>query len=202
MTTGATLNSLERRVVTSRLRQLTQRWEASRLFRDIDLPANAVALEIGSGGGYGATEALERLPLAKLFVTEIDPVMLEAARSFLTGRGMLAKTAFYLADAKSLPFDTGSFDLVFSFEALHHVCGYEAAVRETARVLRADGWLLFTDIIRPPWAPRFTWHAPPQGVYSKEELISVLTEARFCIERWRSVAGIWAAVTARRSQPG
>jgi ubiquinone/menaquinone biosynthesis C-methylase UbiE len=47
------------------------------------------------------------------------------------------------ADAEQLPFDDGSFDLVFGHAVLHHVPGLERAFREFRRVLRPGGALAF-----------------------------------------------------------
>jgi len=43
------------------------------------------------------------------------------------------------ADAESLPFADGSFDVVYSWGVLHHTPDTERAIREVARVLRSAG---------------------------------------------------------------
>lgn len=45
------------------------------------------------------------------------------------------------AAAESLPFDAGSFDLVFSVNVIHHVTDVDAHYREAKRVLRSGGMI-------------------------------------------------------------
>jgi len=47
-------------------------------------------------------------------------------------------------DATSTHFPEGGLDLVLSSDVLEHVPDYQAALRETARVLRPGGWTVFT----------------------------------------------------------
>jgi SAM-dependent methyltransferase len=49
--------------------------------------------------------------------------------------------AYLLADAATLPFEAGSFELVVAYNSLMDVEDMPAAVREAARVLTADGRL-------------------------------------------------------------
>jgi SAM-dependent methyltransferase len=52
-------------------------------------------------------------------------------------------------DVQRLTYPSGSFDLVTSTEVLEHVPDDAAAFRELRRVLRDDGWLIFTVPIDP-----------------------------------------------------
>ena len=52
-------------------------------------------------------------------------------------------------DVQRLTYPSGSFDLVTSTEVLEHVPDDAAAFRELRRVLRDDGWLVFTVPIDP-----------------------------------------------------
>jgi len=48
------------------------------------------------------------------------------------------------ADARSLPFRRGTVDLVVLTEVLEHVAEAEEVVRETARILRHEGWVILS----------------------------------------------------------
>lgn len=62
---------------------------------------------------------------------------------------------YFSADALSLPFLDGSFDLAVSFGVIEHVSNPEAMVSEMARVLRpGGGMLVYTTCRRDRW----TWH--------------------------------------------
>ena len=99
------------------------------------------ALEIGSGTGYFSLNLLQLGLIRRLVATDISPGML----------GELAATAERLRldleteaiDAESLPFEEGSFDLVFGHAVLHHLPDLPAALTEFRRVLRPGGTLAF-----------------------------------------------------------
>lgn len=105
-------------------------------------------LELGAGSGASATALLQRSPGIRLTVTDIDERMVARARSRLPHPGIQVEQA----DATALPFDSASFDFVLSFLMLHHVVNWQAAIAETARVLRPGGLLLGYDLTASPTA--------------------------------------------------
>ncbi len=102
-------------------------------------------LELGSGSGAMAAELLTRYPDIRLTATDVDPAMLDAARSRLAPFG--DRATVQQADATRLPFPDGSFDAVVSFIMLHHVIDWEAALAEVTRVLRPGGRLAGYDLV-------------------------------------------------------
>lgn len=113
-----------------------------------DRPLGSEVLEIGSGAGAMAAELLKKNPSAILTVTDIDPVMVDAAAARLAKFGDRAHVQS--ADVTALPFEDNSFDNVVSFLMLHHVIEWRAALDEIARVLRPGGALLGYDLTRAP----------------------------------------------------
>lgn len=104
------------------------------------------ALDVSTGGGHVALALAPHV--ASVTASDLTPRMLEAARAFLTSRGV-ANAAFVVADAEHLPFLDASFDLVTVRIAPHHYADVRAAVREMARVLRPGGRLIIIDNIAP-----------------------------------------------------
>src|SRR5215212_2021616 len=99
------------------------------------------ALEIGAGTGYFSLNLLQARVIGAATCTDISPGML-ATLSGNAGRlGLDVETV--ACDAASLPFDDGSFDLVFGHAVLHHLPDLERAFAEFARVLRPGGTLYF-----------------------------------------------------------
>jgi ubiquinone/menaquinone biosynthesis C-methylase UbiE len=66
-----------------------------------------------------------------------------------TIEGVAGKVEVHTGDARKLPFDSASFDVVLSSMALHNIYKSDerqAAVREIARVLKPGGSLLIVDV--------------------------------------------------------
>ena len=63
--------------------------------------------------------------------------------------GVADKVEVYTGDARQLPFDNASFDVVLSSSALHNIYNAgerQTAVREIARVLKSGGRVLIVDV--------------------------------------------------------
>ena len=103
-------------------------------------------LEIGAGSGAMSAGLLSRFPQAAIVATDYDPEMVTVAGRALSrwpGRATVER-----ADATSLPFGDGRFDLVLSCAMLHHVVDWERALSEASRVLKPGGRLVGFDLIR------------------------------------------------------
>jgi SAM-dependent methyltransferase len=105
-----------------------------------------IALDVATGGGHTA------LALAPLFgrvvASDLTPAMLEAAAKHARERGV-DNVAFQLAEAESLPFPGGTFDLVACRIAPHHFPDVGRFVAEVSRVLRPGGVFLLEDSVAP-----------------------------------------------------
>src|SRR5205085_10194336 len=64
-------------------------------------------LELGTGTGAGARMLAQRFPGAEIDAVDLSPAMLESAQA-----RPVERVRFAVADANSLPFEDGSFDLV------------------------------------------------------------------------------------------
>lgn len=99
---------------------------------------------------------LRRLPPARpgARLLEVAPLGLLAPAARRLGYeyasvDLMSSRASVRGDLCSLPFPTGSFDLVACFHVLEHVGDDVAAVREISRVLTDDG----TAVVVVPWDP-------------------------------------------------
>ncbi|MCO6441129.1 MAG: malonyl-ACP O-methyltransferase BioC [Nitrococcus mobilis] len=100
-------------------------------------------LDIGAGTGATTRQLMQRYPRARFIALDIAPAMLRRARRRAP---LLQRLRCACADAESLPFAAGSFDLVFSNLTLQWVNDPERVFREVQRVLRPNGLLLFTSL--------------------------------------------------------
>jgi SAM-dependent methyltransferase len=102
-------------------------------------------LDVGTGSGVLAIEALDRWPEARVLGTDPSTGMLEMAGQRLARRraGDATRVAWLEAPADALPVPDGAVDLVISSFALQLVPDRAAALREAHRVLRPGGRLAF-----------------------------------------------------------
>ena len=99
------------------------------------------ALEIGAGTGYFSLNLLRAGVVGEAVATDISPGMLSRLERSAAELGLSVETA--ACEAAELPFDDGSFDLVFGHAVLHHLPDLPGAFREFGRVLRPGGVMAF-----------------------------------------------------------
>lgn len=105
------------------------------LARISKLPRSARILEIGPGAGY-VLDRLHTLGFANVFSTDIDDYS-----QFPEFKRNFKKCDF---NTQKLPFKDSSFDCILAFEVFEHLENFAFALRESARVLKKDGVLVFT----------------------------------------------------------
>lgn len=99
------------------------------------------SLEIGAGTGYFSLNLLLDGVIDRATATDISAGML--ARLSATAETIGAEIATVQCDAEELPFEDGSFDIVFGHAVLHHLPDLERALSEFHRVLAPGGTLAF-----------------------------------------------------------
>jgi SAM-dependent methyltransferase len=99
------------------------------------------SLEIGAGTGYFSLNLLQAGVVKEATCTDISPGMVSVLGSNAERLGLNVKAA--RADAESLPFADGSFDLVLGHAVLHHLPDLDRAFSEFFRVLRPGGRIVF-----------------------------------------------------------
>ncbi len=114
-------------------------WEILCQFMDSSLYGGGKRiLEVGSGRGslsmYFADAGYDCTLL------DISPYVLAAAENLYRQHKLAAR--FVEGDVMALPFEAGSFDLIFSIGLLEHITNFQASIREQARVLAAGGLLV------------------------------------------------------------
>ncbi len=145
------------------------------------MPPRAV-LDLGAGTGVGAEALKRRFRRAAVTAVDFAAPMLEVARK---------RSRFWRpircvhADARKLPFEDASFDLVFSNLMLQWLAPPDAAFAEICRVLRPGGLLLASSFGPETLQElRTAWAAADAGVHVNEfidmhDLGSALSRAGF-----------------------
>jgi len=124
---------------------LQARVEVPALIRALSLPIGVDVLEIGCGRGVALPVLSEQLMPTSLVGLDIDPSLVALAEERVRATGIDARVLE--GDARRMPFDSESVDLVIDFGTCYHVsggnAGSRAALREIARVLRPGGRFVY-----------------------------------------------------------
>jgi malonyl-CoA O-methyltransferase len=165
---AATLQTAVRDELLSRLELLRQ-------------PPRAV-LDLGAGTGVAAVEMKRRFRSAVVTAADIAAPMLQVAR----GRSRFWRRIRCVeADARALPFEDASFDLVFSSLMLQWLQPPDRALQEIRRVLKPGGLLLASSFGPETLQElRSAWAAADGGVHVNDfidmhDLGSALARAGF-----------------------
>jgi ubiquinone/menaquinone biosynthesis C-methylase UbiE len=166
------MSRLEKRFVNS-LKQGKKNLEvAQRLFERIDLGNVHEALEVGCGVGFLASHLAEEHGLDVTGI-DLDPDQVARAREQSRESDHLR---FLEGDATELPFENERFDMVLSFDVLHHIPNWEKALNEVSRVLRSGGMYVLNDLALPSFTANTLGDLLKNrmGAYSIDEMIGGL----------------------------
>lgn len=107
------------------------------------------ALEIGMGPGYLGLDWLRAVAgRGTLTGLDISPEMLACAERNRNEYGIEGRARYCLGDAQRLPFESGTFDCVFSYGSLHEWSHPISVLDEIHRVLRDGGRYCVIDLRR------------------------------------------------------
>ena len=106
------------------------------------LAKNSRLLDIGTGTGDLAREALAQFPQARVIAADFTLEMMRVGQN----RGALN---FSSADALRLPFEDSAFDAVVSGFLMRNVIDLQVALQEQYRVLKKGGRIVILDTTRP-----------------------------------------------------
>ena len=117
------------------------RWR-KRVIEQARLRSNSSLLDLGTGTGDLAREALAQFPQARVIAADFTLEMMRVGKQ----SGPLN---FSAADALRLPFNEGSFNAVVSGFLLRNVIDLQEALQEQYCVLRKGGRIVILDTTRP-----------------------------------------------------
>ncbi len=106
----------------------------------LNLAPGSRILDAGCGGG-GITRRLAEAvgPSGQVVGLDANPQLLEFDRAAVNGTDLAERIKFQEGDVLSLPYEDGSFDLVWCSRVVHGLPDQLAGVRELRRVVRPGG---------------------------------------------------------------
>jgi ubiquinone/menaquinone biosynthesis C-methylase UbiE len=111
-------------------------------FSDIEFPSDARVAEVGCGPGPVARALASRSGVGEVVGVDPSPIFIEKGRELARD---LPNLTFVEGDARALPFEDNSFDVVVFHTTLCHIPRPELALTEASRVLCSDGVLAVFD---------------------------------------------------------
>lgn len=108
-------------------------------------------LDVGTGTALIPIELARRGFAGPITGVDLAEEMLALGRRNVA-QGGLGNIRLEQVDAKQLPFDDGSFDVVMSNSIVHHIPRPEQSLTGMKRVLAAGGLLFVRDLLRPETA--------------------------------------------------
>ncbi|MCC7207145.1 MAG: ubiquinone/menaquinone biosynthesis methyltransferase [Anaerolineae bacterium] len=124
---------------------MDRRWRRY-VVRKAKLPRGGLLLDIATGTGDIAFEALRQAEGARAVGADFTPGIMQVGRA----RDMQGRIRWTAADALHLPFPDATFDAVTHGFLMRNVIDIPAALAEQMRVLKPGGWMVSLDTTPPP----------------------------------------------------
>jgi ubiquinone/menaquinone biosynthesis C-methylase UbiE len=121
--------------------------ESNEIPKLLELTSASRVLEIGCGSGRYALRVAERVG-CRIAGLDVNSHGIRNANQLAGQAGLSSMARFEECDvSRTLPFENGSFDAVFSNDVLCHIPGRAATLAEMYRVLKPGGRLLYSDAL-------------------------------------------------------
>ena len=106
-------------------------------------------LDLGAGTAQIPIELARRAPHVEITAVDAAQSMLDLARENIAAANLTSRIKLVLADAKNLPFNSGSVPVVISNSIVHHIGQPQDVLAEAVRVTAPGGLLFHRDLARP-----------------------------------------------------
>ncbi len=106
-------------------------------------------LDVGTGTAQIPIEFCRRPHPPRITGIDLSAEMIRLGRQNVMAAGLQQRITLNQVDAKTLPYEPGSYDAVISNSIVHHIPQPQAVMAEMVRVLRPGGLLFVRDLLRP-----------------------------------------------------
>lgn len=137
-------------------------------------------VDVGCGIG-GSSRHIAKKYNCKAQGITLSPYQANRGNELAKEQGLSDKTSFQVADALNMPFESNSFDLVWSLESGEHMPNKEKFVNELMRVAAPGGRVIIVT-----WCHRDLEQGEP-SLSKKEEKILAKINRAYYLPKWCSV---------------
>ena len=137
------INKLEKVLVNSKKRAKKNIKLVERLFTQIDVNNIKKILEVGCGIGVISSYLAEKYRCNVVGI-DLDSKQIKKAKKNNIENEY---SEFNIADVTKLAFENKEFDIILSFDVLHHIPNWNQALHELSRVLKPEGFYIIHDIM-------------------------------------------------------
>jgi len=137
------INKLEKVLVNTKKRAKKNIKLVERLFTQIDVNNIKEILEVGCGIGVISSYLAEKYTCNVVGI-DLDSKQIKKAKKNNIENEYLE---FNIADVTKLAFEDKEFDIILSFDVLHHIPNWNQALHEIIRVLKPEGFFIIRDIM-------------------------------------------------------
>lgn len=160
-------------------------------------------LDVGSGLG-GPSRYLAHTHGVQVTGIDLTPEFVAAATLLAERTGLAGRVTYQQGNALALPFDAGTFDVVWSQNVAMNIGDRDRLYREMHRVLRPGGRLALNEILAGPGgAPHFpvAWARTPDTsfLFAAEAMQARLSAAGFRIVEWQDTSAAALDFSRRRA---
>ncbi len=156
--------------------------DLERLIKDRK-PSYPVIVDVGCGWGQSFKYLSDRFSPEKMIGIDTDEKLLEAS-NILASKNNIS-VDLRKSNASSLPIPSGTVDMIFCHQTLHHLVDQEGALGEFNRVLKPGGLLLLAESTRKyihSWVIRLLFRHDMDVQRSAAEYLAMLDKAGFEVD--------------------
>jgi ubiquinone/menaquinone biosynthesis C-methylase UbiE len=121
--------------------------EVAELLSTVDL-SSCRTLDVGSGLGAIGVLLADKYGASEVVGIDVEAHLIKHSQERATKAGLADRVRFQLVEPGPLPFEDGSFDVVFTKDAIVHISYKPAFYAEVLRILKPGGLFVGSDWLR------------------------------------------------------